>query len=237
MRLYDDLAKWWPLLSPASEYEEEAEQLAAFLRRAGATEPKTVLELGCGGGSLSHWLRSDFELTLTDVSEGMLECSRLINPECEHVVGDMRTMFLDRKFDAVFVHDAIMYAQTPNELRATFVTARRHLEAGGGFVVLPDFMQEQFEAGLDSGGHDGDDGRGLRYLEWTWDPDPTDHTVEVAFAFLLREADGTTVAEQDRHRWGSFPRRVWEALLVDAGFELIEVAESSGRSVFLARAR
>ena len=31
--------------------------------------------------------------------------SRSINPECEHVQGDMRTLRLGREFDAVFVHD------------------------------------------------------------------------------------------------------------------------------------
>lgn len=237
MRLYDELAKWWPLLSPASDYEAEGAELIGFLQRAGYAAPTTVLELGCGGGSLSSWLRDEFELTLTDVSAGMLECSRAINPACEHVLGDMRTMFLDRKFDAVFVHDAVMYATTRNELRATFVTARRHLNPGGGFVVLPDFVREEFEPSTDSGGHDDSDGRGLRFLEWKWDPDPEDDTVEVAYAFLLREADGTTVAEHDRHRVGSFSRDVWEATLADAGFELLEVADSCGRTVFLARAR
>src|SRR5262245_15324138 len=32
-----------------------------------------------------------------------------LNPECEHIVGDMRSMQLDRTFDVVFIHDAIAY--------------------------------------------------------------------------------------------------------------------------------
>jgi len=35
----------------------------------------------------------------------MLELSRTINPELEHLVGDMRTIRLGRTFDAVLIHD------------------------------------------------------------------------------------------------------------------------------------
>ena len=39
----------------------------------------------------------------------MLELSRTLNPDCEHLEGDMRTLRLGRTFDAVLIHDAVMY--------------------------------------------------------------------------------------------------------------------------------
>jgi hypothetical protein len=51
-------------------------------------------------------------------------------------------------------------------------------------------MSRRLTPGTDEGGQDGRDGRGLRYLEWTWDPDSTDDTYIVDYAFLLREASG-----------------------------------------------
>ena len=39
----------------------------------------------------------DLTLTLTDVSDGMLALSRAVNPECEHVEGDLRTVRLGRR--------------------------------------------------------------------------------------------------------------------------------------------
>ncbi|MCA8941424.1 MAG: class I SAM-dependent methyltransferase [Planctomycetes bacterium] len=237
MRLYDELADWWPLLSPAVDYEDEAREVAELLRRSTDGEVRTVLELGCGGGSLARWLRGSFELTLTDRSERMLEVSRAINPACEHRVGDMRTLFLDRTFDAVLVHDAVMYATSRTELRSVFTTARRHLRPGGGLVAMPDFLAETFEPGIDAGGHDVKDGRGLRYLEWKFDPDPDDETVEVAYAFLLRDADGSTSVEHDRHRVGCFMRATWIDVLADLGFDPVGCVESAGRPVFLATRR
>jgi SAM-dependent methyltransferase len=84
-RLYDDLAGWWPLLSPPSEYEDEAADLLP--RLGAATRRGTLLELGAGGGSLAFHLKPHFQLTLTDRSPAMLAVSRAVNPECEHLVG------------------------------------------------------------------------------------------------------------------------------------------------------
>ena len=173
-----------------------------------------MLELGSGGGNNASHMKAHFpQMTLTDLSEGMLELSRTINPELEHVQGDMRTLRLGREFDAVFVHDAVVYMTTEADLRAAIETAAVHCRAGGVALFAPDHLRENFAPSTDHGGHDGEDGRGLRYLEWTWDPDPSDDTYTVDFAYLLREPDGTARVEQDRHLEGLFSRETWLRLL------------------------
>jgi SAM-dependent methyltransferase len=211
------------LLSPPSEYVEEAAFFRALLRRQRPW-PRTLLELGCGGGSLAANLKRDFTLTLTDVSPEMLAVCRAANPECEVLQGDMRSLRLGRAFDAVLVHDAIMYATSEVDLRATIVTAAEHCRAGGLVVLAPDCTAESFAArsphadgGLDHGGFDAPDGRALRYLEWSWDPDPDDTTLEVAYAFVLREADGSTRSVLDRHTEGLFPEETWLRLMRSCG--------------------
>ena len=78
-------------------------------------------------------------------------------------------------------------------------------------------MQDTFEPGTESDGLDGPDGRGLRYLMWSYDPDPHDETYVTAFAFLLREADGRVTCEQDLHLEGLFRREDWLAWMREAG--------------------
>src|SRR6266481_2515141 len=90
--------------------------------------PRTVLELGSGGNNAFH-LKSEFEMTLVDLSPQMLAVSRALNPECEHRVGDMRTVNLGRTFDAVFVHDAISYMTSEADLVAATRNAYRHCRA------------------------------------------------------------------------------------------------------------
>jgi hypothetical protein len=147
----------------------------------------------------------------------MIEASRRINPECEHLVGDMRSLQLDRQFDAVFVHDAVMYMTTEEDLRRAMVTAFVHCRPGGVALFAPDSVAETFRAATDHGGSDGD-GRSLRYLEWTWDPDPSDTTYVADYVYMLREGRGEVRVVQDRHIEGVFPRATWLRLLEQAGF-------------------
>lgn len=234
-RLYAELASWWPLLSPPSEYVDEAADLLARLPANNGAEPATLLELGCGGGSLAFHLKQHFRMTLTDLSPAMLAISREINPACEHLQGDMRSLRLERQFDVVLVHDAIMYAVTPEDLRATLRTAAIHCRDGGTVAVIPDCVRETFEPETDHGGSDGDDGRGLRYLEWTWDPDPTDDTYITDYAFILRTADGTISVEHERHVEGLFSRDCWHQWFSQAGLQAHCSTDQFGREIFIAK--
>jgi SAM-dependent methyltransferase len=176
--MYGRLAPWFHLLtSPVlDDYEEEAEFVLALMRERIDGPLETLLELGSGGGNNALHLKRSLRPTLTDLSPEMLDVSRTINPELEHVVGDMRTLRLGRTFDAVLAHDAICYMTTEPDLRAAFATAFEHLRPGGVAVFAPDHVADTFEPATDHGGNDDPDGRGMRYLEWTTDPDPTDAT-------------------------------------------------------------
>ena len=77
-----------------------------------------------------------------------------------------------RAFDVVFVHDAISYLTTEDDLRAALETTAVHVRPGGVVILTPRRAPEVFKASTDHGGHDGDDGRSLRYLEWTHDAEP-----------------------------------------------------------------
>jgi len=167
VKLYDELAEWWPLFSAPEDYAEEAALFARLLIDSSNPAPRTVLELGSGGGNNAFHLKRSFEMTLVDTSAQMLAISRALNPECAHREGDMRTIDLGRTFDAVFIHDAIMYMTSAADLEAAIRNAHRHCRAGGVALLVPDYVRETFVARTEHGGHDGDDGRSLRYLEWT----------------------------------------------------------------------
>jgi hypothetical protein len=193
-----------------------------------------LLELGSGGGSLAFHLKPHFQLTLTDRAPGMLAVSRQLNPECEHVEGDMRSLRLNRTFDFVLIHDAIMYATEPADVRAALATAAFHCRTGGTVAVLPDCVRETFAPRTEEGGHDAADGRGLRYLEWCWDPDPDDDTCIVDYAFLMRAADGTVTVFHDRHVEGVFARARWLGWFAEAGLPAQASLDAWGRDVFIA---
>ena len=217
--IYSDLAGWFHLLTAPEEYAEEAEIYRRLFLETVDPPPKTVLELGSGGGNNASHLKRHFAMTLTDRSPQMLEISRRINPDLPHIEGDMRTLRLGREFDAVFVHDAVVYMLTEEDLRAAMETAFVHCRRGGVAVFVPDHLRDNLRPSTDHGGEDGEDGRALRYLEWTYDPDPNDTTYTVDYAYLLRQPDGSVRVEHDRHIEGLFSRDTWLRLLREAGFQ------------------
>jgi SAM-dependent methyltransferase len=225
-RMYGDLAAWWPLISPPQEYTEEAGFMAAVLTSA-SIPVRDLLDLGSGGGHNAVHLKRHFAMTLVDLSEDMLAMSRQLNPDCGHHQGDMRAVRLGRSFDAVLVHDAVDYMTAEADLRQVIETAFAHCRPGGVAVFVPDHTAEAFEPATDHGGSDDADGRGARYLAWTWDPDPADTWILTEYAFLLRDADGTVHMANEAHRTGLFSRETWLRLLAEAGFDPAAVPEQT----------
>jgi SAM-dependent methyltransferase len=234
MKLYDELAEWWPVFSDPKEYRREAAHIARVLRKARNPAPRTVLELGSGGGNSAFHLKARFAMTLVDMSPQMLRVSRKLNPECEHVKGDIRTVRLGRTFDAVFVHDAICHMTTERDLRAVMQTAYEHCRPGGIALFVPDFVRETFVEGTDQGGSDSPRRR-LRFLQWVFDPDPNDTTYLVDFAILLRNKNGEARLVHDRHVLGLFARSRWLHLLRDVGLKAVVVRDDDIREVFVGR--
>jgi trans-aconitate methyltransferase len=223
-RLYQDLAGWWPLISPPEEYAEEA-AFAAGLFGLATGPVREVLELGSGGGHNASHLTGRFGWTLVDLSEDMLAVSRKLNPGCAHIQGDMRTIRLGRVFDAVLVHDAVDYMTSEADLGQVMATAFAHCRPGGVAVFIPDDIAETYQPVTGCGGGDGDDGRGARFLQWSWDPDPGDTWTVSDYVYLLRDSDGQVQTVHEQHRIGLFGREVWLRLLAGAGFEPQTVPE------------
>ena len=162
----------------------------------------------------------DREVVLSDLSPEMIEQSKQHNPTREHVVGDMRTLRLNRTFDAVVIQDAIMYLTSSDDLAATFETAAQHLDPGGVLLVLPDVVKETFQEGSVSGGSFGHPAAQL--LEWHWDPDAGDDTFQVDMCLMLRHEGGDMEVIHEQHQMGLFDRTTLCRLMREAGFQLVE---------------
>ena len=217
-RLYSELAPWFHLLTAPEDYAEEAEFYRNTIVTACDKTPVTLLELGSGGGNNASHLKNHFHLTLVDISQQMLAISQELNPECEHIQGDMRTIRLERIFDAVFIHDAIMYMTNEADLRRAIETACLHCRQDGVALFAPDFVLEIFRPSTDHGGHDGQ-GRAMRYLSWSRDPDHEDTTYISDMVYILEDEQGRMRTEHDRHTLGIFPRQTWLTLLTNSGFQ------------------
>ena len=140
----------------------------------------------------------------------MLELSRTLNPECEHIQGDMRTLRLGRTFDAVLrarrdrVHDDRGRPARGDRDRCRCTSA-----PAGRRCSSPTRPASVRSRNTDHGGHDGETAAASGTSNGRTIRDPGRHDYEVDFAVLAREAGKPTRVEHDRHAAGSFPKRLW----------------------------
>lgn len=216
-RLYHDLADLWPFVSPPDHYVEEAETFRKRFRHYGVPDGGSVLHLGCGGGSIDYQLKQWFRITGVDSSESMLAYARRVNPDVEYVQGDMRSVRLERTFDAVLVHDAIAYMTTITELENVYRTAAAHLAVGGVMVALPEELRGRVADDYVDIETSSDERRTVTIIETKYDADPSDHEMETVYVFLIRE-HGQLRVEVDRHRNGIFELDEFLGAMRTAGF-------------------
>ncbi len=224
--MYGDLAWAWPVFSSAESYIEESERFARLIRQYAEIEVKSVLNLGSGAGGNDYTLKKHFEVTGADVSEGMQETAKRLNPQVRYLLADMRSLRLTERFDAVVSFDSISYMQTKEELQAAFTTAFLHLKPGGVFITYQESTPERFEQNHTrfQSGAAGD--VELVFIENSYDPDPTDTTYESTFVYLIRRS-GKLQIETDHHILGMFETETWLDLLRKTGFDIKAVLDEA----------
>jgi SAM-dependent methyltransferase len=122
------------------DYEAECDFLVSAFA-ASSRRVRSVLDLGCGTGA--HAIRlagRGYDVVGVDISPSMLAIAKHGASEAEpgrseFVLGDIRSVRLDRTFDAVIGMFAVLGYQTSDEdVRAALTTVRTHLAEGGPFV-------------------------------------------------------------------------------------------------------
>lgn len=113
---------------------DSATHVLELLRK---TKPnaKTVLELGCGTGSILKHLQDSYEISGLDLSSKMLSIARKKVPGAKLVRQDMVNFQLDDRFDAVLcVFDSINHVRHFSDWRKVFASVHRYLLPGGCFI-------------------------------------------------------------------------------------------------------
>lgn len=232
-RMYHDLAWLFPVITPPEDYIGEAAEFTQAIQQFSRRPARTLLNLGAGAGHNDHYLQHSFQVTGLDLSEPMLALARRLNSAVEYLVGDMRTIRLGRRFDAVILADSVSCLLTEMDLLAAFMTAYEHLEPGGVFCTYAEETQENFQQnGTFTSTHLAGDLE-VALVENFYDVDPKDTWYETTFLFLIRQKGKLTI-EVDQHLNGLFPLVTWRRLLEQAGFQVHELHFTEGNCPFFA---
>ena len=112
-------------------------------------------------------------------------------------------------------------------------TAFVHCTGGGVALFAPDYVRETFEPSTEHGGTD-NEGKGMRYLEWTYDPHPDDTLYTTEYVYVLRENNQEVHVESEQHICGLFKRAEWIHLVETVGFQPEIIQDMYERDLFVA---
>ena len=129
---YAAFARFYDALN--NEPEPTSRKMLHYIERY-APDATSVLELGCGTGSVLAGLGSGFSLAGIDQSPEMLAIARRKCPTATFYQADITSFSLDERFDVVLcVFDTLNHVPTFAGWRAVFERVSEHLSPGGLFV-------------------------------------------------------------------------------------------------------
>ena len=214
---YNELAWTEEWLADPAEYEQEVMVYVDLIKRTAAEPPNTLLHLGSGAGGHDTIFKRHFSVTGVDLSPGMLNKARLKHPDIEYIEGDMRTLRLNRKFDAVAIPDSIDYMASQEDLQQALQTAVMHLKTGG-VVLLVAKTKEIFQnnnfayTGEKNGIH-------VTLLENNYLNPFRPNIYEATLVYLIRQKGELTI-HTEQQVLGIFSRAIWDELFKNAGITM-----------------
>jgi SAM-dependent methyltransferase len=132
MSSYDIFGKFYDAVM--GDRAGAAERLSRYIRNA-SPRAKSVLELGCGTGSILKHLASSYDVSGVDLSSRMLSIAARKVPQAKLFRQDMVRFRLNKRFDVICcVFDSINHILRFSDWKTLFSHVERHLVDDGCFI-------------------------------------------------------------------------------------------------------
>ncbi|MDW7680353.1 MAG: methyltransferase domain-containing protein [bacterium] len=217
---YNDLAWTESIITSPADYADLTDYYTHIIKEISGIKAKTLLHLGCGAGSNDYTFKKYFKVTGVDISEGMLELARKINPDVTYLYGDMRSVDLGERFDIVAIPESIDYMETLPELQSTIAAACKHLNPGGVLLIVAKTREEFRENNFCYTG--AKEGVEVTIFENNYIPKQDPSTYEATLVYLIRQ-EGKLSIHTDRHKLGLFSLPEWLSLFDESGLKVKQI--------------
>jgi SAM-dependent methyltransferase len=222
---YDVFAPHYDAFTSGSDYERWTECVLEHARAHGL-EGRTLLDLACGTGkSFLPFVTRGFHVVGCDSSGAMLAEAACKAPEVRLVLADLRELPLLGRFDLVTCFDdSLNYLAAEADLGAAFTSIAANLATGGLALFDLNSLQAYRTTFARDRVADGDDGRVFAWRgESSEDAEPGCEACAWIEVFVPA-GDGSYQRVRSHHAQRHFPRDRVEALLPEAGLELVDVS-------------
>jgi len=214
---YNELAWTEDWLADPAEYEDEVKVYVDLIRRTASEPPRTLLHLGSGAGGHDTIFKCHFAITGVDLSPGMLHKARKAHPDIEYIEGDMRTLRLDRQFDAVAIPDSIDYMASAEDLQQAIQTAVMHLKPGGVLLVTAKTKEIFQDNNFVYSGEK--DNIHITLFENNFINPFHPNTYEATLVYLIRQQGELTI-HTEQQVLGLFSQATWDDVFKNAGITM-----------------
>ena len=144
--VFGSYSEYYNLLYQDKDYQSEVDYVHNLICDYNTTA-HSLLDLGCGTGLHDFRFKDKgYAVTGVDLSDKMIELAQRrrmeTNEDMDFIVGDVRNIRLQKKFDVVtsLFHVASYQTTTP-DLEAFIKTAYEHLEKDGIFIFSVTFRK------------------------------------------------------------------------------------------------
>jgi SAM-dependent methyltransferase len=142
-----DSAELYDAIYHFKNYARECEHLRGVID-AAVPGARTLLDVACGTGAHSQFLKNHYAVDGIDQNEDYLRASRIKNPSGNYSRADMTGFDLDRAYDAVTcLFSAIGYVGTIERLNGAVAAMARHVRPGGVLIIEPWLTPDAWKPG------------------------------------------------------------------------------------------
>ncbi len=221
MEQYTALASLYDGFMDDVDYQKWSAYIAALMKECSVRPGGTILECGCGTGSITIPLKkAGFNITGTDISDEMLafaqEKARNAGVFIPFARMDMRRLAFHRPVDCVLACcDCVNYL-TADEDAADFFRAAHAVLRPGGALLFDISSRCKLERIL--GGNSFCDSRADRAYFWRNNYDGETKLIEMELEFFTKTANGLYERKKERHIQRAWSEKELREKLEEAGF-------------------
>lgn len=217
-KAYNELAWTERIIADMESYEDEIMTYVKSIKSIISVPTPTMLHLGCGAGGHDFHFKKHFKVTGVDVSPGMLDMAKKSNTDVNYVLGDMRSISLNEKFDAVVIPDSIAYMSTLEDLKQTLINAAGHLKTGGVLLVVAHTKEEFRENNfVYTGAKDN-----IHITVFENNHIVSDNTYEATMFYLIRQGAEKSL-HHEVHTLGLFSYEQWMGIFKECQLKMDEI--------------
>ncbi|MHD0397565.1 class I SAM-dependent DNA methyltransferase [Staphylococcus simulans] len=215
MYQYENFSQYYDELSEDQPYNQ---WLDIILKATSKRE--SILDIGCGTGSLTSLL-TDFKTVIgMDLSQDMLAIASKKSNSVRWIEGDMTDFELGQTFDVITILcDSLNYVTEREDVIETFKHVYQHLNNDGTFIFD---VHSEFKMNTEFSNQVYFEETDHIFLVWVAGQGPVANSVEHFMTFFELQDDGSYRRFDEDHYQKTFTEQAYTFMLKQAGFSDIQ---------------